>query len=144
MNPFAARLRSFRIDKGLRQSDLAEQIGYEQSYISALEIGIKGPPTPEFVLGLVRVLNLSNEEHAILNEAVAASQRKISIPNNAAEEVYWLCHDLQQQLDHLHPAQISLIRTALNLPQDLGRQVAGNPPRLKRRTHETYVQEAQM
>lgn len=34
---------------GVRQVELAERIGYEQSYISALEAGAKGPPTPEFI-----------------------------------------------------------------------------------------------
>jgi predicted transcriptional regulator len=32
---------------GICQTVLADMIGYEQTYISALEVGKKGPPTQE-------------------------------------------------------------------------------------------------
>ncbi|WP_408733133.1 helix-turn-helix domain-containing protein [Burkholderia cenocepacia] len=36
--------------------DLAEAMGFEQSYVSALELGIKGPPSRDFVDRLARYL----------------------------------------------------------------------------------------
>jgi predicted transcriptional regulator len=45
MSPFSHFLHELRLQHQIRQSELAELLGYEQSYISALEVGIKGPPT---------------------------------------------------------------------------------------------------
>lgn len=144
MNPFASKLRSLRIGRGLRQSELADRIGYEQSYVSALELGLKGPPTQEFLDSLVQVLQLSPAELSEVDQTVLASQRKISIPSDADEEVFWLCHSLSQQLGQLHPVQISLIQTALRLPEEM--QVTGSvgEMRLKRRSSSKRFEEVQM
>lgn len=119
-------------------------VGYEQSYVSALELGLKGPPTDEFVKKLIGVLKLSLEEQQTLTEAVAASQRKISIPTDASAEVYWLCHRLQQQLERLHPVQIELIETALSLPLNFNLPNNFTPPRIKRRYQNIHGMEAKM
>lgn len=62
MNPFACLLHTIRMQRGIRQTELSDLIGYEQTYISALEIGKKGPPTPEFVERLITALDLKGEE----------------------------------------------------------------------------------
>lgn len=116
MSPFSELLRTLRIARGLRQGDFANEIGYPQSYISGLELGIKGPPNETFLQNLADALNLSEEEREEVLEAVAASQKHIVVPVDASSEVYVLCHQLGQQLDRLHPTQINLIRTALTLP----------------------------
>lgn len=144
MSPFANQLKSFRVGRGLRQTELAELVGYEQSYVSALELGLKGPPTAEFVKKLIGVLKLSLEEQQTLNEAVAASQRKFNIPTDASTEVYWLCHKLQQQLERLHPVQIELIETALSLPLNFNLPNNSAPTRIKRRYQNIHGMEAKM
>jgi len=144
MSPFADQLKSFRIRRGLRQTELAELVGYEQSYVSALELGLKGPPTEEFVMKLVGVLKLSQEERFALSEVVAASQRKINIPPEAPAEIYWLCHKLRQQLGQLHPIQVELIETALSLPLNFNLPNNSVPPRIKRRYQDTHVMEVKM
>ncbi len=144
MSPFADQLKLFRIRLGLRQTELAEQVGYEQSYVSALELGLKGPPTDEFVKKLIGVLKLSHEDQQSLNEAVAASQRKISIPPEAPAEIYWLCHKLRQQIERLHPVQIELIETALSLPLNFNLPNNSSPLRIKRRSQHLHGVEAKM
>ena len=116
MSPFSELLRELRIARGLRQGDFADKIGYPQSYISGLELGIKGPPNETFLQNLTDALKLSEEEKKEVMESVAASQKHIIVPVEASSEVYVLCHQLGQQLDRLHPTQINLIRTALELP----------------------------
>lgn len=44
MSPFAMTLRELRATKRLCQAEAAELLGYEQTYISALDVGIKEPP----------------------------------------------------------------------------------------------------
>jgi transcriptional regulator with XRE-family HTH domain len=90
----------------VRQSELADLLGYDQSYISALEIGAKGPPTPEFIERLATTLSLTASEEAELNEAAAASQRKFVLDLDTPEDLYWLFKDLRDEWDRLSLPQI--------------------------------------
>jgi len=49
MSPFAIYLRKLRLRRGLKQKEMAYLLGYEQSYLSALERSVKGPPKQEFI-----------------------------------------------------------------------------------------------
>lgn len=144
MSPFANLLKTLRVGRGLRQFELAELVGYEQSYVSALELDIKGPPNGEFVAHLIEALQLSPIEQETLNEAVAASQRKINLPHETPSEVYWLFHKLRRQIDRLHPVQIQLIETALDLPAELRQPIHESPSRIRRRSSGTVKAEVKM
>lgn len=143
MSPFAKLLHDYRIKAGLRQKELAELLGYEQSYLSALELGLKGPPNREFANQLIKVLDLDQKEQITLMEALAASQRKVDVPNEAPIEIFWMCHKLRQQIDRLHPLQIELMTTALNLPSEFNLVNTELPTRLRWRSHKSTIQEGQ-
>lgn len=113
MSPFAHLLHELRMRYHIRQGDLAELIGYEQSYVSSLEVGIKGPPQPEFITKLIKALDLPPEDQARLHAAVTASQRKLVIDTDAPQELYRLVADLQKALPTLQPVQIRVIREVL-------------------------------
>lgn len=132
MSPFAMTLRELRATKKLRQAEAAELLGYEQTYISALEIGIKGPPPEAFLERAVRAFDLDDTWEKRLREAHDASQRRIVIPADAPEGVYRMVNELRQQIDRLHPAQIELIRVALNFTQAITVESAPTE-RLRRR-----------
>lgn len=117
MSPFASYLRELRCRRGLKQKDAAELLGYEQSYISALERSAKGPPKQDFVTRLIRVLKLSAAERVELEEALRKSKRQVSLPCSAPAEEYELLRELEPQLGRLHPVQIKMIRQVLSLPQ---------------------------
>ena len=144
MSPFSKLFRQLREKTGLRQKDLAERLGYEQSYLSAVEIGTKGPPTPEFVQKLISVLALNDDEAWQLWEATNASQRKIQIPSDAPEGVFLLGYELRKQIDYLHPSQVEAmlailkLSTAMKLAEPTGIQNVG------RRKAVLREQEAQM
>lgn len=104
---------------GIRQKDLAEMLGYEQSYISALEIGTKGPPTEALVSKLGDELNLGEGERAALRTAVQESQRKYVLPNDAPDDVFRMCSELWAGLENLHPAQVQMIREVIHLKDQL-------------------------
>lgn len=72
MSPFAEFLRHLRNQRQLRQRDLACRLGVNQSYISALELGIKGPPPSEFAQQLLVRLNLTEQEFATLVDALVS------------------------------------------------------------------------
>lgn len=116
MSPFALLLRQLRLSRGLKQKDLAYQLGYEPSYLSALERSEKGPPRQDFIVRLVRGLNLSEPEQTNLAQALKKSRRQYSIPARASEEEYDLLGQLGPQLGRLHSVQIRLIQLALEMP----------------------------
>ena len=119
MSPFSTYLRTLRRARGLRQVELAHLLGYEASYISALERSQKGPPRKEFIGRLIRGLKLDVSEEAALSQAIDASRRQISLPAQANEQEYALLRQLEPQLGRLHPVQIELIKLVLSMPEKL-------------------------
>ncbi|OMG53170.1 hypothetical protein BJN45_13175 [Azonexus hydrophilus] len=117
MSPFSQALKTFRIRRGLRQKQLALLLGYEPSYISALERGEKGPPRQDFIRRLISGLSLSEEDQAKLEEALQTSRRQFSIPHRASDAEFQMVHQLVPQLGSLLPQQIQLIQLALSFPQ---------------------------
>ena len=115
MTPFSLYLQNLRIDRNLRQIELAEVLGYDQGYISALEVGLKGPPTEEFVSRLISSFSMTAEEEYRLREAIGASQRKFILGRNLPIDVYWLFKEFREQADQLSPAQVRIIKEALRL-----------------------------
>lgn len=133
MSPFSHFLHELRMRRGIRQVELAEMTGYEQSYISALEVGLKGPPTQDFVDKLVKALSLSPAE-AIEAKAIAeASDRKLVLSHRSPQDVYWLLKDLREHLDRLHPSQVKVIREVLQMGGALPVRQPDLPHRLPRR-----------
>ena len=116
MSPFSTALRELRNFCGLRQADFAARLGHEQSYVSALEVGTKGPPTASFVARLISCFELDDSWQARLHDALEVSQRKIVLPGEAPEDVYLVFNELRKQIHNLHPAQVELIQIALRLP----------------------------
>ncbi|WGG50951.1 helix-turn-helix domain-containing protein [Rugamonas sp. DEMB1] len=116
MSPFSTVFRELRIFCELRQAEFASQLGYEQSYISAIELGTKGPPSVDFVERLVQRLELDEHWQKRLLNALDESQRKIILPNEVSDETYKMFNELRRQIGALHPAQVELIQMALRMP----------------------------
>lgn len=136
MSPFAHFLHELRLKHGIRQTELAELLGYEQSYISALEIGTKGPPTPEFLTRLARSFDMSDAERRELEQVADASQRKLALGTDSPQGLYWMLYELRQQVDKLHPAQVQMIRDILKLRGSLMHSEPEPLRRIKRRRRE--------
>ncbi|AEF98467.1 helix-turn-helix domain-containing protein [Methylomonas methanica] len=133
MNPFACFLHTIRMQRGIRQTELSDLIGYEQTYISALEIGKKGPPTPEFVEKLITALDLKGEEREHLLKAVEASNRKLVIDSDMPQDVFWMLQELRDRVSDLTLAEIQLIRQVLKLKESYGNSYVESGYRLHRR-----------
>lgn len=104
---------------GIRQTDLARRIGYEQTYLSALEIGTKGPPNDELVDKLIRALSLDDEEQARLKLAVRESRKRYVVPPDMPADIYRMLSELWDSLDSLHPAQVQMIREITRIKEQL-------------------------
>lgn len=141
MSPFSRLLSELRRRHGLLQKDLAELVGIEQTYLSALETGIKGPPTPDFVARLQKALNLDANAIKALEQAVDNSQRKMSLSADAPEEVFEVFNEFRRQIDTIHPSQLDIFRMALALKGDLKEGQFNEIPRIKRRSKKNIEDE---
>lgn len=119
MSPFAVKLKQIREARGIKQKDLAHQLGYEPSYLSALERSEKGPPSQDFIRRLVSSLGLTECEQAELGKTIQFSRRQISLPTSASEEEYEFLHLLEPNLGQLRPQQLQLMKLILFAPPSL-------------------------
>ncbi len=115
MSPFAFQLKKIRTEKQLQQKVMAEIIGCEPSYLSALETDAKVPPQREKLIQFIKKLKLSSEEELELLSAADKSRRSIRLPLKAQSLVFELCHALEDQLPNLSPIQLELIGLALRI-----------------------------
>lgn len=127
MSPFSEMLRAIRLNRKLSQKNAAEMLGYEQSYLSALETGAKGPPRKDFLERLVRIYGLDENERTELEGALKQSKRTFVLPKNASADEFQILNKLENQFGRLQQRQITLINIALELgerciedPQTLG------------------------
>lgn len=135
MSPFSQLLHDLRVRHGLRQADLAALIGYEQSYISALEVGLKGPPNMDFLDRVANAMSLSDEDRRQLWVTAQASQRKLVINLDAPSDIYWMLNDLRSEVDRLTPAQVRMIREIIAMRSAMS-ESREPEHRLKRRRKE--------
>ena len=115
MSPFSVYLLDLRNRFGLRQTKLAEMLGYEQSYISGLELGTKNPSNPEFLARLSHALNLTDQEQEELAKVVKQSQQRFVLPREVHPEAFRLCSELWDKIDRIPLPQLQAIRAVLNL-----------------------------
>ncbi|BCL95577.1 hypothetical protein MAFF211491_00290 [Ralstonia solanacearum] len=131
-SPFATFLRALRVRSGMRQHELAKQLGYEQAYVSALELGNK-PPSEEFLGKLNRGLSLNEKDNLEMRLAAEKSRRRFVLPADVPTETYLLCHELWEKIDRLYPAQIRAIRDLVRIDELLADEPTYGPARLRRR-----------
>lgn len=115
MTPFGLFLESIRRSRQLQQVQLADRLGVNSCYISAIEKGKKGPPSKEVLVKLITQLTLDQLEQDALWEYVDQSQKTIRVPDNATAEEYALMRDIRVHLGALSSEQISIIRNTLKL-----------------------------
>lgn len=118
MSPFALFLKELRLRSRLRQHEVAKLLGYEQAYVSSIELGIK-PPSNEFVERLSRQLDLSESDRADIQQAIHESRRRFVLPAEVSPETFQLCNELWNKIDRLYPAQIQAIRQMIRLDEEI-------------------------
>jgi predicted ATPase/DNA-binding XRE family transcriptional regulator len=80
---FGATLRKLRDAAGLTQEELASRAGLTALAVSALERGARKRPYPHTVRALAEALDLSDDERAILIEAVPRRDSDAPVPEKA-------------------------------------------------------------
>lgn len=144
MSPFADALRTLRFKLGLRQQELADLVGCDRSYLSALENDLKHAPSAAFVQQISTALKLPDADAASLEGARARSKRAYVVPADTPMQAYDFVFDLFASLEGLSSLQVQAMRAVLELggaPRSTPSAVEGRIRRSDRRPRE---QEAAM
>ncbi|MDX1916232.1 MAG: helix-turn-helix transcriptional regulator [Methylophilus sp.] len=137
MSPFAEYFHHLRINHGFKQVELANLMGYEQTYISAVELDKKGPPNEEFIQRLVDVFSLSDEESKELFRRAKASNRKLLlVGSDLKTDAYWLVDDLRDRLSSLSNLQIAAIRSIISIQDAKYEQTRTSLQDIRKRTNQ--------
>jgi len=66
MTPFGRYLTTLRLNRRVKQKELAEALDVDPSYISAIESGKKAPPSNKAIQEIVIALKLPRDEELLL------------------------------------------------------------------------------
>lgn len=115
MTPFGHYLETVRRARDMQQTELANLLGIDPSYISALERGKKGPPSTNILQKIKTVLSLSDIESKELDFAVKQSGRVIRLPNNTSLAEYALISTLRRRIGSLSKEEVNAMACILQL-----------------------------
>ena len=106
MTPFGLKMREWRHQKNLTQQQQADFLGVSKAYVSALETGARGQPSPVVVDQICVWLGLIWDDAEELKRLASLSHPKpsIDVRNQTAEAVY-LANLLAQNVSRLSATQ---------------------------------------
>ncbi len=130
MTPFGARVRSLRAASGVRLVDLAAGLQVSPAYLSALEHGRRGAPSPGLVHQVCEFFGLIWDDAEELARLARISQPKVRIDTGGlTAEQTALANRLAQVLPRLPPETVAAMHALLDgtglLPKPRLRRAAG-------------------
>ncbi|PKD40492.1 hypothetical protein CWO84_10165 [Methylomonas sp. Kb3] len=127
MSPFSDFLRSFRLSNEIPQAELADLMGCNQTFISALENGVRSRPSKDFVDKFVSVFDLTEAETLHLYEVYEASNNTIMLDPALSQDAFRMFHELREKMADLAPIQVKLMRDIVTMKDHI------NEPQTKAR-----------
>lgn len=121
-SPISIVLKNLRVEAGVTQVEWADRLGYEQAYVSSLEIGLK-PPSQEYLDRLFAATKPGEHERKEIEVAMQQSRRRFVLPAEGSTATYKFCNALWDKIDDLHPALIDAMHQMLIA----GVEIATNP-----------------
>jgi len=133
MTPFGARVRSLRAERGIRLADLAAGLQVTPAYLSALEHGRRGAPSPGLVHQVCEFFGLIWDDAEELVRLARISNPKVRMDTaGLTPEQTALANRLQQTLARLPPETVGAmlaILDAARLPAKPGLRGRARAPR---------------
>jgi hypothetical protein len=80
-------------------------MGYEQAYLSAIELGLK-TPSEEYMRKFKNALALGESDLDDLESALLQSRRRFVLPPQVPPATYRFCNALWAKIEEIHPAVI--------------------------------------
>ncbi|OGB35316.1 MAG: hypothetical protein A3F78_11740 [Burkholderiales bacterium RIFCSPLOWO2_12_FULL_61_40] len=130
-SPVSIFLRELRLRAGLTQLRLAQELGYEQGYVSAIELGLKNPST-EYLDKLTAALKVSEKEQVKLALVVNQSKRHFTLSPEVSTKTFLFCSDLWEKIERLHPVLLDSLHDLLKYDDLLTERPPEQPTRIRR------------
>ncbi|GAB4192806.1 MAG: helix-turn-helix transcriptional regulator [Thalassobaculales bacterium] len=103
MTPFGRELRRLRAERRVTQAELARKLGVSAAYLSALENGYRGRPTPLLLHRICNYFGIIWDDAEALTKLAARSRPKLSVDTGGlsptATEVLNLLAEKAKSLD---------------------------------------------
>jgi transcriptional regulator with XRE-family HTH domain len=126
VTPFGARLRALRRARGLTLKELAARLQVSSAYLSALEHGHRGRPSPGLVHQVNEVFGLIWDEAQEVADLARLSHPRISVDTaGLSPEATALANRLAENIRRLTPQTIAAMHGLLD-------REAPEKPRLRR------------
>jgi transcriptional regulator with XRE-family HTH domain len=115
MTPFGRKIRQLRDERGITLTQMAADLNLSAAYLSALEHGQRGRPSPGLVMQILGYLNVIWDEAEDLKALVALSQPKVTI-NTAglSPTATELANRLKRQIGTLSEERLQLLLDLLS------------------------------
>ncbi len=115
MTPFGARLRALRAERGMTQQDCADRLQVSAAYLSALEHGKRGAPSPGLVHQVCDVFGLIWDQAEDLAELARLSHPRVVVDTaGLTPEQTAVANRLAHSIRRLPPETIAAIHALLD------------------------------
>jgi len=119
MTPFGLKLRELRTQRGLTLKEMAEALNLSSAYLSALEHGRRGRPSPGLVMQILGYFNVIWDEGEELKDLAELSHPKVTLDTSGLSPMATeLANRLERSIRTLPP---DTVRRMLELVKETGR-----------------------
>ena len=110
MTPFGEKLRSLRRQRGISLKQMADDLHLSSAYLSALEHGHRGRPSPGLVMQILGYFNVIWDEAEELKELAYLSHPKVTIDTaGLSPEATLLANRLALRIDDLTSEELEAL-----------------------------------
>ncbi|OFX08630.1 MAG: transcriptional regulator [Alphaproteobacteria bacterium RIFOXYD12_FULL_60_8] len=114
MTPFGAKVRELRGAKNITLKTMAKDLHISSAYLSALEHGKRGRPSPGLVMEICGYLGLIWDDAEAMKELAALSQPKILVDTSGlSPKATELANRLAREIGEMSEEQIETLLNVL-------------------------------
>lgn len=118
MTPFGEKLRSLRHSRGLSLKQMAADLHLSAAYLSALEHGRRGRPSPGLVMQIIGYFNVIWDEAEELKSLARLSHPKITLDTaGLSSSATLLANLLAEQIADLSQDQLTALLQLLEVKE---------------------------
>jgi transcriptional regulator with XRE-family HTH domain len=115
MTPFGEKLRLLRKSRGISLKQMAADLHLSAAYLSALEHGRRGRPSPGLVMQILGYFNVIWDEAEELKTLAQLSHPKITLDTGGlSPNATLLANRLAEQIGHLSDDRLQALLTVLD------------------------------